>query len=305
MTAPITHDQWKATRAAVRQTGDRFAEMVATTREPQARATADWSVADTAAHVAAIASMYVSVVRPGAVPLPAFAVEDRLLATTVDTVGELNDLTLRSFTERDPRLLAHRLRTDIDRLLRVSDGLDPAEPVTWLGGSRVPVAGVLAHLLNELLIHGRDIARAIGARWVIPARDAALFFELFVIGMVRHDVGRLLETDEPPRERRIAVEFRSRHTTPVTLVLRDGRVSVEGPGRGADVRLSFDPVTLNLMLFGRVSRARAALTGKVAVRGRRPWLLPAFLRTVRLPATRYPGPQPGGAPAGADAAPAP
>jgi len=93
----------------------------------------------------------------------------------------------------------------------------------------------------------------------------------------------LLDGSPPPRERRIAVEFRSAHTTPVTLVLRAGRVTAEEPGGDTDVRLRFDPATLNLMMFGRVSRARAAFTGKVVVRGRRPWLLPDFLRTVRLP----------------------
>jgi hypothetical protein len=37
------------------------------------------------------------------------------------------------------------------------------------------------------------------------------------------------------------------------------------------------------MLFGRTSQIRAVLSGKVRVSGRRPWLLPAFRRTMRLP----------------------
>jgi hypothetical protein len=49
------------------------------------------------------------------------------------------------------------------------------------------------------------------------------------------------------------------------------------------VRVRFDPATLNLMLFGRVSRLQGALTGKLIVSGPRPWLLPAFQRTVRFP----------------------
>lgn len=155
--------------------------------------------------------------------------------------------------------------------------------MSWLGDAWVPLAGVLAHLLNEPLIHGWDIARATRSPWTISPRDAALFFELFVLGVLRHDYGRLLDNDELPRDRRIAVEFRSRHTAPVTMVLHQGRVSVRRPAPGEDVRLSFDPATLNLMLFGRISKARAALTGKVFVTGRRPWLLPVFLRTVRLP----------------------
>jgi hypothetical protein len=39
----------------------------------------------------------------------------------------------------------------------------------------------------------------------------------------------------------------------------------------------------SLMMFGRVSKARAVLTRKVTVGGRRPWLLPVFLRTLRVP----------------------
>ena len=52
--------------------------------------------------------------------------------------------------------------------------------------------------------------------------------------------------------------------------------------------MTFDPATLNLMLFGRISRVRAAVTGKLVISGRRPWLLPTFLRTVRLPTNALP-----------------
>jgi hypothetical protein len=154
---------------------------------------------------------------------------------------------------------------------------------TWLGDSRVPLSGVLSHLINELQIHGRDIARAARTPWAIPPREAALFFEVFFVELLRHGVGRLLDNDEPPRDRRIAVGFRSDHTRPVTIVLHKGVVSVEEPGGATDARITFDPVTLNQMLFHRVSKPRAVLTGKIAIRGPRPWLLAPFLRTVRCP----------------------
>lgn len=66
-------------------------------------------------------------------------------------------------------------------------------------------------------------------------------------------------------EHRIAVGFRYGYTSTFTLVLDGGRVTVEEPGRAVDVH------------------PRALLTGKLAVWGRRPWLLPAFLRVVHLP----------------------
>lgn len=288
----VSHERWHAARVAVRAAGDRFAELVSARRSPEAAATSDWSVAETAAHVSAIAALYTSLVRPGDVPHPFPDLQGQILATTVDTVADLNEQVLHRFPERSPEALAGRLRADVDDLLAATVDRDPAEPVTWLGGSRVPLAGVLAHLLNELLVHGRDVARARPTRgpgddrrvrWTIPPADAALFFDLFLVEVLRHGYGQLLDTDEPPRDRRIAVEFRSRHTAPVAIVLHRGRASVEEPGRDIDVRLSFAPATLNLVLFGRVSRSRAAFTGKLVVRGPRPWLLPAFLRTVRLP----------------------
>ncbi|MFJ6673051.1 maleylpyruvate isomerase family mycothiol-dependent enzyme [Actinosynnema sp. NPDC091369] len=279
-------EQWPVVRDVLSDVTGRFADLVAAS-DPSALATPDWTVADTAAHVVAIASIYTTLLAPdgGEVADPALAA--RIPTVTVETVAELNDLALRRFTERDPAALAAMLRSLVAEVLDVTDGADPERTVPWLGASRVPVAGVLAHLVNELLIHGWDIARGVGAPWAVPPREAALFFELFIVGMMRNDVGGVLD-GQPPGDRRIAVAFRSRHTTPVTLVLHRGRVSVGEPGDPVDVRLTFDPATLNLVLFGRVSRARAALTGTLRVTGRRPWLLPAFLRTVRLPTNSVP-----------------
>jgi uncharacterized protein (TIGR03083 family) len=277
---PITEARWKATRAAVAATGERFAALVAAS-DARTMATADWSVADTAAHVASIAFMYTHIVRFDAPAIP--AIHEHFLATNVDKVADLNARTLGLFAERDPATLVERLRADLDDILAVTENVDPATPVSWLGDSKVPICGVFAHLINELQIHGRDIARATGTPWSTSPADAALFFEVFFVELLRHDVGHLLENDEPPSDRRIAVDFRSRYTTPVTIVLHHGRVSVEEPGDNADVRIFFDPPALNLMLFHRMSKPRAALTGKVVVWGRRPWLLPTFLRTVRCP----------------------
>lgn len=276
---PITDEVWSATRAALTATTARFLDLAAAA-DARTMATADWTVADTLAHVASIADMYTRLARSDEPAVP--AVHDHILATTVDTVADLNARVLALFTERDAATLIDRLRADVDDVLAATGKRDPADAVPWLGDSRVAICGVLAHLINELHIHGRDIARATRTPWHIPPADAALFFEVFFVEMLRRDAGRLLDNGEPPSDRRIAVEFRSHHTTPVTLVLRHGVVTVEPPG-DADVRIFFDPPALNLMLFHRIGRTRAALTGKVRVSGRRPWLLPTFLKTVRCP----------------------
>jgi hypothetical protein len=282
MAATIERDQWQGVRASVREAGDRFAEMVATAENPGAEVTPNWSVAETAAHLASLAWLNTTLLRPDAEPLPIPGLAEWLPTATVDDVNAINGLTLKHFTERDPQVLADLLRDHITTMLDSSEGHDPAEVVSWLGGAQVPIAGLFAHLLNELLLHGHDLARTTGTRWTIASEDAAYFFEMFMVGLARNGVGRLLD-GPPPQERRIAVEFRSDYIEPVTLVLRDGQVTAEAPGKGPDVRVTFDPAVFNLMMFGRVSKARAVLTRKVTVGGRRPWLLPVFLRTLRVP----------------------
>ncbi len=278
----MTVEQWESVRAALPDVGGRFADLVAGVPDAHANSLGEWSIAETASHVGMIALMYTAMIRGDGGPLPLPGLEDPIDSASIDTIGRMNELALELYPERDPARLAERLRADIAEVLLVSADLDPEKPVWWLGGSRVPVAGVLAHLVNEMLLHGLDIARALRRPWPIPARYEAMFLELFLFGMVRNDMGSLLD-DATPSPRRIAVEFRSAYTEPGVLALQHGKLRFEEPDGTADVRLRFDPAVLVPMMFGRISRPRAVLTGGVRIGGRRPWLLPAFLRTVRMP----------------------
>lgn len=282
MAVTVSSAQWEAARTALQDTGARFTKLI-TTADPQAMATAHWTVGDTAAHVALIGAMNTWLTQGGRVPNPVPAVTERFSETNVDRVADLNVIALAGDPERDTRVLAERLDSEIAEILRATEDTDPATPIGWLGDAQVPLAGVLAHFANELAVHGLDIAKTAGVPWTIPSEDSARFFELFLVGMSRNGVGRLLETAAPPKDRRVAVEFRSRYTAPVTMVVDNGRVSIEAPGTGPDMHVVFDPTTFVLMLFGRVGRVRAVATGKVRMWGRRPWLLPEFLRIVRFP----------------------
>jgi hypothetical protein len=279
VSTPVLLERWPAVRASLSHAVERFAELVLSAPDPRAMATAHWSIAETAAHVATTSGLYRHVVPPGDSRTVAELVAD----TTVDTLASLNERTLASYDERDPRVIVERILGDIRYMLDASAELDPATAIYWLGGAKIPLAGALAHMLNELLVHGRDIARPLRRTWAIAPADAAMVFDLFIIGLLRYGPGVFLDSDARPRERRIAVEYRSPHTVPVAMVLHRGVVSAEEPGDDADVRISFDPETLILMLFHRISKARAVLSGKVHVTGPRPWLLPGFLRVVRAP----------------------
>jgi uncharacterized protein (TIGR03083 family) len=278
----VEPSQWQAVRAALPETAGRFANLVAGVPDAHAKSLGEWSIAETASHVGMIALLYTSMIRGDGGPLPLPGLEEPIDTASVDTISRMNALALELYPERDPGRLAERLRADVAEVLLVSADLDPEKPVWWLGGSRVPVAGVLAHLVNEMLIHGLDIARALGRPWPIPAAHEALFLELFLFGMVRNDLGRLLD-DATPSPRRIAVEFRSAYTKPAVLALRHGKLRAEEPDGTTDVRLRFDPAVLVPMMFGRIGKLRAVASGGVRIGGPRPWLLPAFLRTVRMP----------------------
>jgi hypothetical protein len=101
-------------------------------------------------------------------PLPIPGMRDAILATTVDNIhGGVNAQLLRGYPEREPRVIAARLRSSVDEILCLTAGADPSTTVAWLGGSRVPLAGLLARLINEMLVHGSDIARGLGAPWQV------------------------------------------------------------------------------------------------------------------------------------------
>jgi len=277
-------DSYEEVRAAVRRTGKRFAELTrAAADNPGVMATRDWTVEDCAAHILSLVSLYVSLFDPEADKLPVPDLPGLIAGTTVNTVNRTNAVILSNLRDRAPERLARDLETGLDQLMAVSRGCDPERTFPWLGDSQVPAAGVLAHLLNEFLVHGWDMAKSLRRDWPMPDADAGLFVELFLVGVIRHDLGLLLGTDSRPPARPISVEFRSAHTTPVLLVLEGRRVRVGHDGETVDARVTFRPARFNLMLFGRTSVAGALVRRDITVGGRRPWLLPAFLRVVHLP----------------------
>jgi uncharacterized protein (TIGR03083 family) len=283
MAASVSDEQWRTVRESVRTNAGRFCELVTSVPDPAATASAGWSVADVTAHVTTIGFLNTMLMRVAEPPFHMPGLTEAIAATTVDTVHGLNDQVMSHFLERDVTRLLDTLRHHVDLMLTASRDRDPGETFSWLGEARPTLAGMFAHMVNELLIHGNDIARAVKVPWAMPAEDAALFFDLFYVGLANGQQGRLLDGSKRPLQRRIAVEFRSGYTAPVTIVVRNGQVTAEPAGPGADAWVRFDPAALNMMMFGRISKLQAVLTRKIIIGGRRPWLMPAFLRTVRLP----------------------
>lgn len=285
MQLELSEQRWQGLRAALRSASDRFADLARSAPPPTRLAVGSWTAAETLAHTAIVAHLNAGVLRDPTAPLGVPDVDRLVPGTTLGDIAHLNEVALRVFPDRTPAALADHLRDGVAELLDRSATLDPRGPATWLGGARLPVAAVLAHQLNEILIHGHDIARARGSRWRISSVDAALAFELFLV--------RLLGTDEPGRlfggapaaggGRRVAIEFRSRHTAPVVLAAGGGRASAQPPDGHADARVRFEPAALMLIVFRRRRLARALATGELVATGRRPWAAVSYLRGMRTP----------------------
>ncbi len=283
MTKEAPH-RWQQARDALHRATRQYTALVRSCPEPhRTPATTTWTVSDTTAHLASIALLYVWLVDPGADPPPVPGLDAHLRITTVDTVAALNAHVLRHLTERDADVLCDTLVDGVDHVLRATARTDPGGVVRWLGGASVTYAGLLAHLTNELLIHGWDIARATSRPWPVREADAALFFELFFVGMLRHGHGTLIDTGARRPLGRITVAFRSAYTEETAIALEDGRVTVAPPGSPVDARVTYRPARFNLMLFGRVSTLSALVRRDVVIGGPRPWRLAPFLRVVHMP----------------------
>lgn len=266
--------QQAAVREALETTAERFVEVLRAASAGDARAVGDWSVAQVAAHVGATVALDIYAAT-GELVAPALAdlIEKGNEAGAIDDVGVINNLALEREPERDLALLADRVTERVAYLLDATATLDGAERVRWLGDATLTVTGILAHLLEELLVHGFDIAQTDKQPWSIPSPAVAPVFDLFLM-----DLASNLHAFEPatadPKRGRFAIEFRLAGTTPVVLVYDGTQLTTQEPGRRVDVRVSGDPAVLLLvMMMERIGRLGPLLRRQVTVFGPRPWRL--------------------------------
>lgn len=118
-----------------------------------------WSAADLAAHVLTVYRR---------------ALGDRRRSATPEETAALNATCLSEVPERDPAVLADLLDADGPASFAVLRGFPTDFSFRFHGGGRTTVVPVTAVILAELLIHGRDLADAVDAEWVIPPAEAEL-----------------------------------------------------------------------------------------------------------------------------------
>jgi hypothetical protein len=245
----------------MRAAAARAAVVIRAAREPGARVPGlDWTVGETAAHLVNEFGDYT-----------AYAQGRKKVAVSDQGPSRRNAVAnaeqLREDPDRDLGSLADRLGSAVDGFLAI-----PArnERVLVSNGVQMTWSTMTSALLGELLVHGRDLARASGQPWRIE-RGEALQVIAGVMAMV---------PDYLDRERAAGVEasFELRlRGGPRYLISVADRKAVVTPGGGrADCWISADPVAFVLIGFGRVDQWGQIARGKMVAGGRKPWLATRF-----------------------------
>jgi hypothetical protein len=131
-------------------------------------------------------------------------------------------------------------------------------------------------LVGELLVHGYDIARALGRPWRIQPGQARV-----AIAGVTAAMPLAVDT-EVARGVQLSYEVRVRGGPRFVCRFEGGALRVERPtGRPVDLCMSVDPVAYLLVSYGRIGQWGPMLRGKTLVWGRKPWAAMQIKRLYR------------------------
>ncbi len=120
----------------------------------------DWTVGETAVHLVVIA-------RRG--------VNDFRRSSTTEGLAELNALSISEIENHDPLYLADKFSRTMNVAVDKVFAAIPDEMVfEFHGGSKMTVFSAMSVVLGELLIHGNDIAQAVGKAWVIQPHQVIM-----------------------------------------------------------------------------------------------------------------------------------
>ncbi len=219
-----------------------------------------WTLGELAAHILSVPRIYKRVLlEPDSFEPP-------------EHMADFGQLELEAVGSFDLDELADSLIEAVDELLSTLDGLrassgDGAHTVDFYT-TQMHRAGVVGIALNELSMHHRDIAVAVGEAFTMSDRDVVI------------TMSGMMPASEVFCDQRIALRcpglfhigFRTGDHW--TIEVKGGLVSVS-PGRPerADVRIVGAPLPMVLTSFGRMHPVKAFLTGGVLVWGRKPWKL--------------------------------
>ncbi len=262
-----------AAQAAVASAGSRVTALLRSATDPSSPAVGAWDLTDVAVHLSHTLDGITAMAEGGGSLLADLWQLPTLTATLL--AGE---------TERDLPAIADRIDASVAHFLAVVRAARPDERRAWLvKGTQLSIAELSCHALNDLLVHGHDIAAAVGAPWVISRSDARLALCGFLFPVLDR-LGRAVVDQQAAAGVQASLDVRLRGGGRAFLRFQDGELSVQGSPPGTvDCHLSVDPTAFLLVAWGRWSQWPAVLRGQLLAWGRRPWLGPKLRPMLRNP----------------------
>jgi uncharacterized protein (TIGR03083 family) len=244
---------------ALQESADSLAALAGAVHDVQRRVPASpaWTIHDAFAHVSTV--------------VPRYAQGPEGQGDWVPDARELSGLNakqLQALAFVELPVLVETIHASLRDLLRQIQAYGARPPsFHFHGGSRVPADVALGILLGEFLIHGRDIAQAIGYPWTIRPHHAALVIQ----GVTPILPGWV----NPERAGRLTATFdvRLRHAPRSLWSFVNGQLAVNPrPAPRPDVHLISDPAAFLLVMYRRESQWTYILRGRMLAYGRKPWL---------------------------------
>lgn len=179
--------------------------------------------------------------------------------------------------EADPKMLADQIRDGFAELLAATAPVPADRPIAYHGGLTPNLAELTCVLLGEYLLHGYEVATALGLPWPIDPEQAALVVTAYRMAY------RLTFQPAAAAGLRASFQLEIPGTAPFHVTVADG--AYEEPARppSVDCFIAADPVTALLVQSGRLSQWTAVALGRLTFAGPHPELGPRFAELFVFP----------------------
>lgn len=259
----------RAGRAALEAAAARVAALVAAAPDSSLPIPGSaWTVRDAAVHIAGGGHRYAALARGATSPVTHLDAEVMAARARALIDGE---------PEADPARLGEMVAAGFADLLTATASCSGDEVVAYHCGTRPDMARLVGISLGEALLHGYDLATALGVPWPVEGAEAGLVVRGYrVLLPVLLDAAGAADLDATFRLDVAGIE-------PHAVRVDRGTCTQVDPADPADCVISADPVTALLVGAGRLSQWPAISMGALAFSGPRPELGPRFARIFRFP----------------------